>query len=273
MHATIGTEPWQRKYLIVLLLHKLVLQEIEQENQMFSHYTTKVSVCPWGKQKSYSERCRVPFLSHQTQNLHVKQDPPAPQRLCLVLWKDFQHWHKNDLILNKDEKVHSKYWYLLQKGIQSRMSHTATILPEQSVSYYFCEKLSEELGSTSSRGGGDLLLPAECDGKCPAHVLEGKNATHRANFCPRHTLWIVRCRPSWPLYSLQHTRDSWLCSVSFPTLWFYYFFFYQAKKDIFYHNGFKSNVYRPTQIRYYKLKNCTSGTILLELVFTSNNTS
>lgn len=51
------------------------------------------------------------------------------------------------------------------------------------------------------------------------------------------------------------------------------FFFYQAKKDIFYHNSFKSNVYRPTQIRYYKLKNCTSGTILLELVFTSNNTS
>lgn len=61
-----------------------------------------------------------------------------------------------------------------------------------------------------------------------------------------------------------------------PTLWFFlllFFIFYQTEEDIFYYNGFKSNVYRPTQIGYYKLKNCTSGTILLELVFTSNNTS
>lgn len=32
MHATIGTEPWQWKYLIMLPLHKLVPREIEQEN-------------------------------------------------------------------------------------------------------------------------------------------------------------------------------------------------------------------------------------------------
>lgn len=51
------------------------------------------------------------------------------------------------------------------------------------------------------------------------------------------------------------------------------FHFCQAKEDIFYHNGFTSDVYRPTQTGYYTLKNCTSGTILLELVFTSNNTS
>ena len=51
------------------------------------------------------------------------------------------------------------------------------------------------------------------------------------------------------------------------------FHFYQAKEDIFYHNGFISNVYRPTQIGYYALKQCTSGTTLLEPVFTSDNTS
>lgn len=71
------------------------------------------------------------------------------------------------------------------------------------------------------------------------------------------------------------TRGRVFYSIFPVLLWVLYsdFHFCQAKEDIFYHNGFISDVYRPTQTGYYTLKNCTSGTILLELVFTSNNTS
>lgn len=72
-------------------------------------------------------------------------------------------------------------------------------------------------------------------GKVPIReVLKGVSSRPTTNIIRGFVFYSIFSLLIWVLYS------------DFP--------FYQAKEDIFYHNGFISNVYRPTQIRVLQVK-------------------